>query len=298
LNVTPLYFTTATEIAMYLKAIKHIRRLRGGSQAQLMAADDGHEYVVKFQGNPQTTRVLANEYLAGHLARMIGLSVPEPAIIHVDAETIRRYDISFHLAGSEIVPPAGLQFGSRFIVDEIVHDWLPISWIGNIKNIREFAGILAFDKWTGNADGRQVVFHKRHSQRKYMAAFIDFGYCFNATEWNFPDWPLRGAYARQEVYAHVESWSDFEQWLVRIERCPEVHLSSVAKGIPSEWYGDRQDLDGLIGSLFARREAVRQLIEDFRKSPRNPFPNWKLGVASDNSSDHNRAGAAMISAPA
>jgi len=53
---------------MYTKAIKHIRRLRGGSQAQLMAADDGHEYVVKFQGNPQTTRVLANEYLAGRLA--------------------------------------------------------------------------------------------------------------------------------------------------------------------------------------------------------------------------------------
>ncbi len=34
---------------MYIKAIKHICRLRGGSQAQLMAADDGHEYVVKFQ---------------------------------------------------------------------------------------------------------------------------------------------------------------------------------------------------------------------------------------------------------
>jgi len=29
---------------------KHIRRLRGGSQAQLMSADDGHEYVVKFKG--------------------------------------------------------------------------------------------------------------------------------------------------------------------------------------------------------------------------------------------------------
>src|SRR5438874_10660378 len=49
---------------MYIKAIKHIRRPRGGSQAQLMAADDGHEHVVKFKGNPQTTRVLANDYLA------------------------------------------------------------------------------------------------------------------------------------------------------------------------------------------------------------------------------------------
>ena len=68
---------------MSIKAITHIRRLRGGSQAQLMVADDGHEYVIKFQGNPQTTRVLANEYLAGRLARMIRLNVPQPAIIHV-----------------------------------------------------------------------------------------------------------------------------------------------------------------------------------------------------------------------
>src|SRR5437660_9556426 len=74
---------------------------------------------------------------------------------------------------------------------------------GNIKNMKEFAGILAFDKWTGNADGRQVVFHKKRSQRKYTAAFIDFGYCFNAGEWSFPDSSLRGAYARQEVYAHM-----------------------------------------------------------------------------------------------
>src|SRR6266568_129261 len=68
---------------------------------------------------------------------------------------------------------------------------------GNIKNMKEFAGILAFDKWTGNADGRQVVFHKKRSQRKYTAAFIDFGYCSNAGEWSFPDSPLRGAYARR-----------------------------------------------------------------------------------------------------
>src|SRR5205809_1685279 len=105
---------------MYIKAITRVRRLRGGSQAQLMVADDGHEYAVKFQGNPQTTRVLANDYLAGRLARMIALSVPEPAIIHVDAETIRQSNISFQLAGSEILPPAGLHFGSRFIVDEEV----------------------------------------------------------------------------------------------------------------------------------------------------------------------------------
>ena len=177
--------------------------------------------------------------------------------------------------GNAGAPTAGLHFGSRLIVDEEVHDWLPIPWMGNIKNVREFAGILAFDKWTGNADGRQVVFHKRRSQRKYRAAFIDFGYCFNAGEWSFPDAPLRGAYARQEVYANVTSWKDFEPWLSRIEGCSLVALQRIAGKIPSEWYGDHHDLDRLVQSLFERRGKVPQLIEDFSNSHRNPFPNWQ-----------------------
>src|SRR5271165_7367737 len=69
---------------MYIKAVAHISQVRGGSQARIMLADDGQKYVVKFQGNPQCTRVLANDYLACRMARMIGLSVPEPAIILVD----------------------------------------------------------------------------------------------------------------------------------------------------------------------------------------------------------------------
>jgi hypothetical protein len=67
---------------MSINAIAHISRLRGGSQAQVMLADDGNKYVVKFLGNPQHDRVLANEYLASRLAQLIGLSVSEPAIIH------------------------------------------------------------------------------------------------------------------------------------------------------------------------------------------------------------------------
>ena len=75
---------------MSIKAIAHISQVRGGSQARIMLADDGKKYVVKFMGNPQSTRVLANDYLACRLARMIGLSVPEPVIILVDEETIVR----------------------------------------------------------------------------------------------------------------------------------------------------------------------------------------------------------------
>jgi hypothetical protein len=49
-----------------------------------------------------------------------------------------------------------------------------------VRNLAEFAGMLAVDKWTGNCNGRQAVFERRPRERKYRATFIDQGYCFNA----------------------------------------------------------------------------------------------------------------------
>lgn len=263
-----------------LKAVQHIRRVRGGSQAQIMQADDGNFYVVKFQGNPQDTRVLANEYLACRLARMLGLNVPEPVIIEVDERTISEQGIVFALAGHNVSPRPGRQFGSRLVMADQTFDFLPPSMILRIRSIRDFAGILAFDKWTGQADGRQVVFHKTASQRQYRATFIDFGYCFNAAEWSFPDSPLRGVYARNDVYSHIQSWGDFEPWLSRIEHILFDTLVTAAEEMPAEWYGgDPAELESLLYKLHIRRRSVRRLIEDFKNSVRNPFPNWTGGTA-------------------
>jgi hypothetical protein len=238
-----------------------------------MLADNGEKYVTKLMGNPQCTRVLANDYLACRLARMIGLSVPEPVIILVDEKTILERQITFTLAGRAVAARPGLQFGSALVTGEVL-DWLPGTMLGRVRNLREFAGLLAFDKWTCNADGRQVVFHKEMRERKYNASFIDFGYCFNAGEWSFPDAPLRGVYGLNDVYERIVSWNDFEPWLSRIERFPAWQLQGVADEIPCEWYGERDEMQRLQECLLDRRGIVRQLIEDFRSSSRNPFPNW------------------------
>ena len=204
------------EKKMVIAAVAHICPVRGGSQARIMLGDDGKRYVVKLQGNPQCTRVLANDYLACRMARMIGLSVPEPAVIQVDEKTIQEQQIVFNLAGRAVPARSGLQFGSEVVTGE-VWDWPSGSMLRRVRNLREFAGVLAFDKWTGNADGRQVVFHKEMRERKYTASFIDFGYCFNAGEWNFHDAPLRGVYGLNDVYERIGPWDDFEPWLSRIE---------------------------------------------------------------------------------
>lgn len=260
---------------MILKAVEHIAPLRGGSQAQIMRANNGAYFAVKFQGNPQHTRVLANEYLACRLAQLIGLRVPEPAILEVDATTIREHNIAFALAERRVPVKPGLQFGSSLIRYEQTYDWLPRSLLGRVVNLREFLGVLAFDKWTCNADGRQAVFHREHQERGYTATFIDFGYAFNAGEWTFPDSPLRGTYAVNDVYKGARSLEDFEPWLQRIARISARESEQIAAAIPTEWYGQVEDLERLLEELLRRREIVPRLIDDFRRSSRNPFLEWR-----------------------
>jgi hypothetical protein len=160
-----------------ISAVQQIRRMRGGSQSQLMRASDGGFYIVKFQNNPQHVRVLANEFLATRLGLWLGLPMPQVAVIEVPEWLIANTpDLRIELAGAATPCSSGPQLASRYVVDpeqDMVFDYLPENlMLEKTRNIQDFASVLAFDKWTGNADGRQVVFSKPVRSRKYTAAFI------------------------------------------------------------------------------------------------------------------------------
>jgi hypothetical protein len=248
-----------------------------------MRCSDNHFYVVKFRNNPQHQRVLANELLATRLAANIGMPVPATEVVEVAAWLVDHTpELHIQLAHDTIPCQPGLQFGSRYVVNPLegqVFDYLPLEMFDRVRNLDTFAGMLVVDKWTANADGRQVAFWRKLRERKYTAAFIDQGYCFNAGEWTFPDDPLQGVYSRNEVYEGVRGWKSFEPWLSRIEKMEEDLLWSLAGEIPPQWYGGAWDeLEKLVRRLIARRGVVRGLIEAFRISPRRPFPAWSTGL--------------------
>jgi len=244
-----------------------------------MRCSDGQFYVVKFLNNPQHLRVLANEMLATRLAERAGLPVPVTEVVEVGDWLVEHTaELHVQLAHSVIPCKAGLQFGSRYVVSPIegqVFDYMPMEMLYRVRNLEAFAGMLVVDKWTGNANGRQAAFWRKMREKKYTASFIDQGYCFNAGEWTFPDYPLRGVYARNEVYAGVKGWQSFEPWLSRVENMDGDVVWSLAGEIPPEWYhGEWDELEKLIRALIERRERVRELIAAFRASPRRPFPEW------------------------
>jgi hypothetical protein len=263
-------------------AVEHVRRMRGGAQAHLMRCDDEGYYVVKFQNNPQHLRILANEMLATRLAARLGICVPQAEVVEVRRELIvYTSELVVQLGAGRIPCSAGKQFGSQFPGQPArltVHDFLPDEQLGEVRNLSDFLGILVFDKWTCNTNGRQAVFFREPEDQGYQAMMIDQGFCFNAGEWNFPDAPLRGLYARHRVYQGVTAMDAFEPWLERLEKqMTGTVLGEEAARIPPEWYDDDWDaLERLLERLEARRNRVRELIVSARNSGRDPFPNWKV----------------------
>jgi hypothetical protein len=270
-------------MSFHLDAVQHIRRMRGGSQSHLLRASDGGFYVTKFSNNPQHIRVLANEMMASRLGRWLGLPMPEVAVIDVSDWLIEHtLDLCFDTAGLRVKCNSGPQFGSRYPCDPleaVIFDYLPESMLAKVRNVSDFARVVVLDKWTANCDGRQAVFSKSAKQRRYVATFIDQGYCFNAGEWTFPDSPLRGVYARNCVYQHVAGWESFEPALTRAEQADPVDIWRCADAIPPEWYGhDHDALQSLVETLYQRRLKIRDLITAFRESSRQPFPNWECST--------------------
>ena len=287
-------------------AVEHVRRMRGGAQSHLMRCDDDGYYIVKFQNNPQHLRILANEMLATRLAARLGLLVPQVEVIEVRPELIAyTEDLVMQLGMGRKPCSAGKQFGSQFPghpARMTVLDFLPDEQLCAVRNLSDFLGIFVFDKWTCNTNGRQAIFFREPDDRPgpasravfdqnaaaspnaapyeapYVAMMIDHGFCFNAGEWDFPDAPLRGLYARHRVYQSVAGMDAFEPWLERLEkRITEAMLGEEAEHIPPEWYQDDWNaLENLLERLYARRKRVRELILAARNSGRDPFPNWKV----------------------
>lgn len=268
-----------------VQATQQIQKMRGGAQGHLMLADNGMPYVVKFQNNPQHLRVLVNEWLATHLARIIGLPSPSCEVVEVTPwliENSPELNIVFGSRVDSCMP--GLHFGSEFVgglMPGCSVDYLPEQQLADVRNLKDFAGMLAFDKWTCNSNGRQAVFHRKQRERKYTATFIDHGFCFGAGEWNFSDAPLRGVFPRNVVYERITGWESFEPWLTRIKAVSLDRIWQIAEQIPPEWYqAEVEALEQLVENIYARREGVRDSIVAFRESSREPFPNWKVIVAS------------------
>jgi hypothetical protein len=276
---------------MIVDARRLIRKMRGGAQSHLIEAADGHFYVVKFRNNPQHRRVLVNEWIATTFLEYLQIASPKRAIVRISADFIANSPELYIQIGSNKNPVApGWHFGSRFPGNparDAVYDFVPDALLAKVGNVSDFLGMLAFDKWMGNADSRQAIFirarlreyapaYANHPLRiGFVALMIDHGYVFNGPYWDYSDVPITGLYFRPSIYENVRSWDDFQPWLERIIQFPEVVVDDSLRELPPDWLnGDREPLDRLLETLMKRRSRVPDLIRECVNSRSQFFPRW------------------------
>ncbi len=262
--------------------------MRGGAQSHLIQASDSYFYIVKFRNNPQHRRILVNELIAAEILSYLQIPAPASELIRVPEEFLRENpEASIQLGSQTILPEAGWAFGSRHPGDPditAIYDFVPDSLLSQVQNRSDFLKVLAFDKWTGNADGRQAIFFRaqlkdwipqlKAGPRKmgFVALMIDHGFIFNGPHWNFTESAFQGLYPRRIVYERVTSLDDFQPCLERIVHFPDEVLDRAVRRIPPDWIDqEEEELERLLESLLRRRGRTGELLEQSISA----FPNWK-----------------------
>lgn len=156
-----------------LQVTEIVRRLdQGMTRPFLVRAEDDALYVAK--GHETTQRGLMAEWICGHLANALGLSIPEFTLLDVPPDLVAAFGPDGNALG------AGLVFGSR--QESNVQEFA----VTQLKHIdaKERLHLLAFDWWVENAD-RSLTPHGGNPNLLWRAAenrllVIDHNLAFDA----------------------------------------------------------------------------------------------------------------------
>ncbi len=241
---------------MPVDALRLVRKMRGGAQAHLLECADGHAYVVKFRNNPQHRRILANEWVSSVFLKYLGLSTPETAVINISHDFLEANPEVFIQTGKErLAVETGWHFGSRYpgeVARTVVYDFLPDALLPKVANIGELLGMLAFDKWMGNADSRQAIFFRAKvaglgpvgepEHVGFVAQMVDNGYVFEGPHWRFGESAIQGPILPAHgLRRREEAWTPSTPGYERIEHFPENVVDQALKSLPSTWLEGDED---------------------------------------------------------
>jgi hypothetical protein len=233
-------------------ATRYVTPLReGGSLPGLVEADDDGLYVVKFHGAGQGPRALVAEWLAGEIARAVGLAVPDLVLIDVDpglgdAEPDEELQDLVHRSG-------GLNLGLDFLPGALMFNPAADPDV----DPDAAADIVWLDAFVTNPDRTAanpnlLVWHGRTWLIDHGAAL----YIHHA--WRDPDTHAEGAFER--IRDHVllpfaGSLADADDRLA--PRLGSDVFEGLVAAIPETWLPGAD----VIGSAVAQKDAYVRYLE-------------------------------------
>ena len=245
-------------------ATRYVTALReGGSLPGLVEADDDGLYVVKFRGAGQGPRALVAEWLAGELARMVGLNVPDLVGVELDpslgdAEPHEEIRDLVHASG-------GLNLGLDFLPGALTLNPAAARAAASIDPAYA-AGVVWLDGLVTNPDRTAqnpnlLVWHGRTWLIDHGAAL------YIHHRWQDPDGHARRGFERLAEHVLLPFAGSVAEADDRLAgRIDAGLLEGLVAALPDEWLPD----DRLVGDADAQRRAYVRYLTRRLESPR-PF---------------------------
>ncbi len=255
--------------------VRFIAKMRGGSQSTLIEACDGKQYVVKWQQNPQGSRVVPNEALGTALYQEIGLPTPEWAAIEIsDAFIDANRGMWFDTGNGFVRPTSGLHFASSRMgtKSQTVFEVLPSTWFTRIQNRDTLLGALVADVWSEHVDSRQALFVQDDGQHSLAIVYIDHGHMFGGAD-GAQVMRLRACFHLDiRMYASLKLVDGLNYWIQRIQDNGEAIIARAVESIPEEWVSTavNENIYRLLNNLPGLRDILfpavfRWIIQDVQK---------------------------------
>ena len=244
-------------------ATRYVTPLReGGSLPGLVEADDDGLYVVKFRGAGQGPRALVAEWLAGELARTIGLTVPDLVGIEIDpALGDAEPDEEIHdLVGKS----GGLNFGMDFLPGALTFN--PAAATAREVIDPDFAAdVVWLDALVTNPDRSAqnpnlLIWHGRPWLIDHGAAL------YIHHTWRDPDEHARRPFeriAQHVLLPYADSIAAADARLA--PRIDEATLTDIVAALPDAWLPD----DPVTGDAAGQRQAYVRYLTLRLASPRS-----------------------------
>lgn len=242
-------------------ATQYVTPLReGGSLPAIVEADDDGTYVLKFRGAGQGPRALVAELVAGEIARILNLPVPEIVLVDLDprmAKTEPDPEIQDLLRNSE-----GLNLALDYLPGSLGFDPLVDRAIAG--NDRLASSIVWFDAFVTNIDRTPrntnlLVWHRNLWMIDHGASLY-FHHAWNGyLEKSRTPFPaikdhvlLRWASEIREVDAELTNMLKPES------------IDPIIDAIPESWLGDAD-----FATIGEHRDAYRAYFQKRLESPRS-----------------------------
>src|SRR6202051_1811829 len=212
-------------------ASRYVTPLReGGSLPAIIEADDDGLYVLKFRGAGQGSKALIAELVAGEIARLAGLPVPEIVFVELPAELARTEpDPEIQ---STISASAGLNIALDYLPGSVTFDPLVLE-----PDPQLASGIVWFDAFVCNVDRtvrnvNMLIWHRR-------LWLIDHGaslYFHHA--WNGRDQHAATPFALIKDHVllkYASGLADADAGMQAVLTPPK--LAGIVQLIPDQWLG-------------------------------------------------------------